>query len=237
MRTTSKAALVVAVVAIAGLVVSLSAAWSSLGHEPSVREAGRGAHPAFIAGAQPSPPAVVPQAQPPSRSRTTDVVPRTSASLAETTAGRSVRRPVRLTVGSIDVNVRVRPVGVAGDGQMQLPRDPAVLGWYKYGSSLHESSSGSAVLAGHLDSHRFGLGPLVRLREMRVNDTVRVTLSDGSRTTYRVVRITRFDRQGLPEEIFSRNGPQRLRLITCGGEYNADAGGYQKNLVITAVPV
>lgn len=237
MEAKRRAALVVAVVAVVGLVVSMSAAWSSLGPEPSVREAGRGARPAFIAGAQLSPPTVVPPARPPSRSRSTDAVQRTSASLDDTSAGSRVRRPVRVTLGSIDVDARVRPVGVSDDGQMQLPKDPAVLGWYKHGSSLDESSSGSAVLAGHLDSNRFGLGPLVRLREMRVGDTVRVTLSDGVRTTYRVVRITRYDRQGLPDQLFSRSGSQRLRLITCGGEYDADAGGYQKNLVITAVPV
>jgi hypothetical protein len=51
-----------------------------------------------------------------------------------------------------------------------------------------------------------------------------------------VVGVERFDRQGLPEELFSRQGPERLRVITCGGEYDPDAGGYQQNLVVTAAP-
>jgi hypothetical protein len=36
--------------------------------------------------------------------------------------------------------------------------------------------------------------------------------------------------------VFARTGAPRLRLITCGGEYDVDAGGYQQNLVVTAVP-
>ena len=43
-------------------------------------------------------------------------------------------------------------------------------------------------------------------------------------------------RQALPAELFSRRGPERLHVITCGGEYLPDAGGYQQNLVVTAAP-
>jgi hypothetical protein len=30
--------------------------------------------------------------------------------------------------------------------------------------------------------------------------------------------------------------PIGFSLITCGGDYDVDAGGYQQNLVVTAVP-
>jgi hypothetical protein len=130
---------------------------------------------------------------------------------------------------------RIRPVGVAQDGQMQLPPDPRVLGWYRFGPGPG-SGSGSAVLAGHLDSRRLGLGPLVRLRDVEVGDPVRVRLGDGTTRRYRVSDVTRYDRQALPNELFSRSGPERLRLITCGGAYDAESGGYQQNLVVTATP-
>ena len=48
--------------------------------------------------------------------------------------------------------------------------------------------------------------------------------------------MRRFDGQALPEELFARTGPERLWIITCGGEYLPDEGGYQQNLVVTAVP-
>lgn len=138
-----------------------------------------------------------------------------------------------LTTGAIDSVVR--PVGVAADGQMALPDDPAVLGWYRFGPAPGEGV-GSVVVAGHLDSTRHGLGPLVGLREVGVGDPVSVLRVDGTRRGYTVVDVQRYDRQALPAELFSRGGPERLRIITCGGEYLPDRGGYQENLVVTAVP-
>jgi hypothetical protein len=140
-----------------------------------------------------------------------------------------------VSVAATDIDATVRPVGVAGDGQMRLPPDPRVLGWYRFGPPPG-AREGSAVLAGHLDSRRFGLGPLVALRDLEAGDPVKVTLSDGSDVTYRVEAITRYDQQALPDALFARSGPHRLRIVTCGGDYDADAGGYQQNLVVTAVP-
>lgn len=146
-------------------------------------------------------------------------------------------RPVRVSIGRVDIDARVRPVGVATDGQMELPADPQVFGWYRFGPAPGSDDTGSAVIAGHLDSLRLGLGPLVRLREVRTGDTVAVRTSDGSATSYRVIAVERFDRRGLPAELFTRSGPPRLRLVTCGGEYDPGRGGYQENLVVTAAPV
>lgn len=146
-------------------------------------------------------------------------------------------RPVRVSIGRVDIDARVRPVGVAPDGQMELPASPRVFGWYRFGPAPGSDDSGSAVIAGHLDSLELGLGPLVRLREVRAGDTVAVRTSDGSATSYRVVAVERFDRQALPAELFTRSGPPRLRLVTCGGEYDPGRGGYQENLVVTAAPV
>jgi hypothetical protein len=146
-------------------------------------------------------------------------------------------RPVRVVINTVDIGATVRPVGVAADGQMALPPSPRVLGWYRFGPAPSPAADGSAVLAGHLDSRRFGVGPLVRLRDVAIGDRVRVTLADRSTATYRVEAITRFDQQALPDEIFARSGAGRLRIVTCGGDYDADSGGYQQNLVVTAVPV
>lgn len=144
-------------------------------------------------------------------------------------------RPVRLSIESLDLRQRVRPVGVAADGQMDLPADPEVLGWYRFGPAPLDGR-GSVVFAGHLDSRRYGLGPLVRLRDVEVGARVLVTLSSGRGATYEIRRIERYDRQALPVELFSREGPELLRLVTCGGAYDPDAGGYQQNLVVTATP-
>lgn len=210
----------IAVLAVAGLVLSISAAWSRLAPEQTVRD-------------EPGPPVAVDSpAPPPPATGSPTPFSRRSADLGA--AAEPPARPVRVALDSIGIDAPVRPVGVARDAQMQLPADPRVMGWYEFGPAP-ASGTGSVVLAGHLDSRRFGLGPLVRLRDIEVGDPVEVLSSDGVTSTYRVARVERFDQQALPAELFARTGPERLRVITCGGSYDPETG-YEKNLVVTAVP-
>ena len=224
---TDRGRLLVIILASVGLVVAVVAAWPRPG-APSLEGA-----PA------PRPEAVAPQASP-LPATAAQPVGRRDASL---TAGGPARaadpavQPVRVTVAGVDIDAAVKPVGVAADGQMELPADPRVFGWYRFGPAPGVDDTGSAVIAGHLDSRRLGLGPLVRLRDVETGDTVEVQTSDGGTTSYRVVQVARFDRQGLPAEVFTRTGAPRLRLVTCGGAYDAERGGYQENLVVTATPV
>src|SRR5699024_7730696 len=97
-------------------------------------------------------------------------------------------------------------------------------------------TGGSVVLAGHLDSWEFGMGPLVRLRDVALGSSIDVMTAGGDRLDYGVVRVQRFDRQALPPELFGRTGREVLRIIRCGGAYDP-ATGYEQNLVVTAAPV
>lgn len=214
----------------AGLVVTGLAISSGLGSGPAVDTAG--SEPSVVASpsAETATPAATPARRPASSAR----VGRANASLSGAAA--EVTPPVRIRMGSVDIDAVVRPVGIAGDGQMQLPPDPRVMGWYRFGPAPSPGTPGSAVIAGHLDAEGFGLGPLVRLREVAVGDRLDVVLADGTTEPFVVRSVQRFDRQGLPPELFARSGPSRLRVITCGGEYLPKAGGYQQNLVVTAVP-
>lgn len=143
--------------------------------------------------------------------------------------------PARVRLASVRLDLPVRPTGVGHDGQMALPADPTTVGWYRHGPVPGEPR-GSAVIAGHLDSLRFGIGPLVRLREVQVGSTVVVTDRAGDGRRFTVKAVQRFDRQRLPAALFARGGPSVLRIITCGGGFDP-AKGYDQNVVVTAVPV
>ena len=143
--------------------------------------------------------------------------------------------PVRLRVPGVGLDAPVTPVGVADGRQMRLPDDPRVLGWYRFGPAPR-SGTGSVVLAGHVDSRAYGVGPLARLSGVRAGDVVEVALGPDRRSSYRVDSVERFDRQALPPAVFARTGPERLRIVTCTGPYLPEQGGYQQNLVVTAVP-
>jgi hypothetical protein len=162
--------------------------------------------------------------------------PRVATSDAGIPEPRRVVPPVRVRVPSLGLDLPVRPTGVGRRGEMRLPPDPRVLGWYRFGPAPG-AGAGAAVVAGHVDSRRNGIGPLARLGAVAVGDTVHVRIASGARRTYRVDSIERFDRQRLPAAVFTRSGPERLRLVTCAGAWVPESGGYQQNLVVTAVPV
>ncbi|TDO48931.1 sortase family protein [Kribbella sp. VKM Ac-2571] len=151
----------------------------------------------------------------------------------------AVRRsvpPVRLQIQAIGIDLPVLPVGVASNGQMDLPPDPATIGWYRFGPGI-DSTTGSVVLGGHLDSKQYGVGPLVRLRKLRPGGLIVVRSAKDETTTYRVRQIEQVPKTGLAlDRVFARDGSPALWIVTCGGPYDRDLGGYRDNLVVTATP-
>ncbi|QOV47818.1 class F sortase [Streptomyces chromofuscus] len=136
----------------------------------------------------------------------------------------------------LGVRAPVDPVGVTGDGQVRVPEDPRRVGWYRF-SPPPGASAGSAVIVGHVDSDRGGLGVLVALADVRRGDRVLVERSDGGSVAFRVVSRRTLPKEDLAESgAFRRDGSAALTLITCTGPFLPDDGGYRNNLVVTAVP-
>jgi sortase (surface protein transpeptidase) len=127
------------------------------------------------------------------------------------------------------------PMKVDPEGAMALPEKPTKVGWYTYGPRPGERR-GSAVLAGHIDSSQYGIGPLAALGRMDKGDEI-VVWTTTTRQTFRVASVRLIGKQAMPlRTLFDRDGDQRLRIITCGGPYVRSQGGYQDNLVVTAIP-
>ncbi|MGY1733809.1 class F sortase [Geodermatophilus sp. SYSU D01045] len=148
----------------------------------------------------------------------------------------AVAPPVRLQVPALGVDAPVDPAGVAGDGQMALPGDVTRAGWYRFGPA--PGAPGSAVLAGHVDDAEQGLGALAPLRSAEPGQEVLVTDAAGATTRWRVVAREVLDKRALPVDLlFTREGPPRLTLVTCGGPFLPDVGGYRDNVVVVAEPV
>ena len=141
--------------------------------------------------------------------------------------------PVRLVVPSLGVDAPVEPVGVRDDGQMALPEDVDRLGWYRFGPV--PGTDGSAVVAGHVDDARQGLGALAPLRSAEPGAEVVVTDAAGSASRWRVVSREVVGKQALPlDRLFARSGPPRLVLVTCGGPFLSGVGAYRDNVVVVA---
>jgi hypothetical protein len=220
---------VVGLIGSLALVLGIPAAWSS--SRPV--EAG-GSRAATTHNATPARPAARPARAPAAGS---DPAPGLWSPAEAPPPAAAPARPVEVDIAGIGVAAAIDPVGVGRDGSMVIPDDALRVGWYQYGAAPG-SATGSAVLAGHVDSLRQGRGAMFPLREIEVGASVRVRLADGTVVGYRVVARDQLAKEGLPvAELFSRTGPPRLTLITCGGDYDRAAGGYQHNVVVTAVPV
>ena len=142
-------------------------------------------------------------------------------------------RPERFLIGDIDLPVK--PVGVADDGWMELPATAYAVGWYRFGARPADRA-GTTVLAGHVDTKAEGLGPLAALRNTDEGTQIELTAGDGTSRRYRVTDVELIRKARVPlDQIFSRNGPETLVVITCGGPYSRSTG-YRDNVVLTATP-
>lgn len=146
-------------------------------------------------------------------------------------------RPVQIRIPAIDVRTAVDVVGLDAAGQVQVPEDVSRAGWYRF-SSKPGSGEGSTVIVAHVDGVDQGAGVFYDLRKVRPGDTVTLTRADDRTMTYEVVAREVFDKDRVPlRELFSRSGPERLTLITCGGPFDPASLEYTDNVVVTALPV
>lgn len=141
--------------------------------------------------------------------------------------------PDQVRIPGLDLRLPVTPQGVTRQGAMALPESPSVLGWYRYGSRPADAE-GATVIAGHVDSVTEGVGPLAGLAGLAVGDRVEVR-AGRELVRYEVTSVSRVDKDEIDlEAVFARDGRPRLHLVTCAGAYDAEAGGYQDNLVVAA---
>jgi sortase (surface protein transpeptidase) len=140
---------------------------------------------------------------------------------------------VHLRVPSIGVDAPVVPVGLTPIGEMELPPASQV-GWYRLGP--RPGALGSAVLAAHID---FGgqAGAFYALPALQLGAEVVVTEPPGVERRFVVTTREQIAKTEIDlARYFTRDGPARLVLITCGGVFDTGAGHYADNIVVTAVP-
>jgi len=145
-------------------------------------------------------------------------------------------RPVRVQVARAGVDARIYGVDIdTRSGALAIPKNIDRVGWWRDGAAPG-SSTGAILLAGHVDSAKAGAGAFYGLRNARSGDSVSVMSSDGKTRRYRVTSVRRVGKSALPMSIFSRSGPRRLVLVTCGGPFDAARGVYRDNIIVTARP-
>ena len=146
-----------------------------------------------------------------------------------------VARPVSLTIPLIGVKTNLITLGLAAGGAMQVPSSTAVAGWYT--GSPRPGAIGSAVIVGHVDSVS-GRGVFYRLPELKNGDDVYVKRADGTTAEFRVTEIQTYLKDHFPTDtVYGPTPDAQLRLITCGGAFDAATHHYLSNIVVYATQV
>ena len=61
--------------------------------------------------------------------------------------------------------------------------------------------------------------------------------ADGKTLATASRRSSACAKAALPASIYTRTGAARLVLVTCGGPFDARAGHYRDNVIVTATPL
>lgn len=145
--------------------------------------------------------------------------------------------PVRIRVEALGIDMAIEAVGQTSDNAMELPKNPAVAAWYRFGPSP-ASPAGATVIAAHVDSLVYDIGPFARLASASAGTRVVLTLSDGSERGYSVTGVQSIPKPDVPwDSVFDRSGASRLTLVTCGGEFDYEAKRYLSNVIVSADPI
>jgi len=167
-------------------------------------------------------------------------LPRTDQSPATTTASTPQQvvalpesRPETLEVPSIDVRSgSIVELGLDAAGALDVPGDAVTLGWY--GGSPTPGELGPAVLAGHVNYDHVP-GIFGRLDEVAPGDQAIVHRADGSTAVFTVYRVEAYPKSAFPtDQVYGDTADAELRLITCGGAFEASSRNYQDNIVAYA---
>ncbi|TFB96028.1 MULTISPECIES: class F sortase [Cryobacterium] len=145
--------------------------------------------------------------------------------------------PVRIRIEALGIDMGIEAVGLGDTGGMGLPKNPAIAAWYQFGPAP-ASSSGATVIAAHVDSLEYDIGPFSRLATAPAGTDIVLFLADGGERRYRVESVALTLKPDVPwPAVFDRTGPARLTLVTCGGEFDYTARRYLSNVIVSAMPV
>jgi hypothetical protein len=139
--------------------------------------------------------------------------------------------PARIAVPALGVDSAVNPVGT-----VQVPAPGPLYdqaAWYT--GSVTPGQRGPAVILGHIDSAANGPSVFYRLSALRPLDEFTVTRADGRTLVFRVNSVKSYPKDAFPSQaVYGPTTRPEVRLITCGGAFDARARSYVDNTVVYA---
>jgi sortase (surface protein transpeptidase) len=154
---------------------------------------------------------------------------------APTARPAAIAAPAALTIPEVGVSTRLITLGLTAQGTVQVPPTTSVAGWYT--RSPRPGAVGPAIILGHIDSDH-GPGVFFRLAGLRSGDPIYIRRSDGSTVEFEVTAVQSYLKARFPTEaVYGPTPDAELRLITCGGAFDAATSHYLSNIVVYATEV
>lgn len=122
---------------------------------------------------------------------------------------------------------------LTADGTLPIPEGLDEATWW--GTKLG-AEQGASLLSGHVN-WKGAKGPFDELWRLKTGQDVSLVDTDGGKWVYKISEIVTVHKTKLAEQsekLFGPDGPHRLVLVTCGGEYVGGTDGYEDNRIVTA---
>jgi sortase (surface protein transpeptidase) len=111
---------------------------------------------------------------------------------------------------------------------------PFLTSWYDRGPA--PGQDGPAVLLGHVDAAAVGPAVFYKIGDLVPGDLVYVTRRDQRTAVFRVTAVAMYRQQDFPtKQVYGFTPNPTLRLITCGGDYDAQTHTYLDRTIAFAV--
>lgn len=142
-------------------------------------------------------------------------------------------QPGTIRIPAIGVTSVVTQIGENPDGTIAVPQpgpDYNKAAWYKY--SPTPGQLGPSIIEGHVDSAKQGPSVFYRLGDLRPGNEVDVTLADGRVAVFTIDGVRSYPKDQFPTQVvYGNTNDPALRLLTCGGNFDASTGHYLDNIV------
>lgn len=178
-----------------------------------------------------------------SRPGITDIVSATPSQTepptAELKASHSVppHNPKHLLIPKLNITTNIYPVGITKEKAIDAPKTAWSVGWYQDGT-LPGSSSGAALIDGHVNDAFNTPGVFYKLSELTVSDEVTIIRGDDSRLNYTVINVVQEPLKNIDmNKVLRSADPNKegLNLITCGGRYDKATQSYTDRVIVYTV--
>jgi len=142
-------------------------------------------------------------------------------------------RATDLSIPKLQLREALVDLQLDAAGVLQPPPNPTLAGWFA--GAAAPGAVGPTVIVGHVDS-RDGPGVFFTIKNLAAGDVVEVGRSDGRTARFRVTEVQDFDKTRFPtDRVYGPTAGPELRLITCGGAFDAATGHYERNVIAFGV--